>query len=90
MQVFAVLIGLDKPGICREVRHHTHLNLRVVRGHEFFVALAYDKRGANLSPSFGAHRDILQIWFRRGQAASRCHRLIKRGVNAPIRLHGFD
>ena len=90
MQVFAVLIGLDEARVSGEVCHDTHLNLRVVRGHKFFVALAYDKRGANLSPSFGAHRDILQIWLGRRQAASRCHRLIKRGVDAPIRLHGFD
>ena len=90
MQVFAFLVGLDEARVSGEMRHDTHLNLRVVRSHEFIKAIAHDEGRTNLTAGFGAHGDVLQVGFGGRQTAGRGHGLVKRGVNAAVRLHGFD
>ncbi|MBG9885546.1 hypothetical protein ABE10_02875, partial [Bacillus toyonensis] len=69
VQVFAGVEGLDQAFVAGQVRHDTHLDLRVVRGKERFIALAYLERRTDAPRLLRANRDVLQIRIGAGEPA---------------------
>src|SRR5579885_1492233 len=74
VNVLAISERLHQHGIFRKMRHDPQFNLRVIRRQQYLPLLRH-KRGANLSPQFASHRDILQIRIARAQPSRRCTRL---------------
>ena len=74
--------GLDQGFLARDVRQDAQLDLRVVRDEQLHP-LVSDEPAPNLPSNLRAHRDVLQVRVRTGQATRRRDRLVKGRVDAP-------
>ena len=77
--------GLLHGLVVGNMRKQTQLDLAVVGVHKD-VAGRGDEHPADLCTELLAHRDILQVRLRRGQAACRRHGHLEIGVDAPVGL----
>ena len=83
-----VLAGLergDEAGVLGEVGDAAQLDLVVV-GDEQLVAGGGDERLAEGAADLAAHRDVVQVRRVGAQPAGAGHRLVERGVDAPVGL----
>ena len=83
MNINAMVKGIDHHLFIRHMCQHTQLNLGIIRRQQH-MSLTGDKRLANLLSLLIPHGNILQVWFRGGQAAGLCLNLIENRMNLTI------
>ncbi|MCY1243903.1 hypothetical protein D9M72_569440 [compost metagenome] len=84
VKVFAVPVGLDQAGVPREVGHDPHLDLRIVRGKEAFIALADHEDATDAPALFAPDGDVLQVGVVGRDTAGGCDILRIGGVDAAV------
>ena len=78
--------GLDQPGVLGQVGDDPQLDLVVVR-HQETAALRRQEAGPEPPALLAADRDVVQVRLVGAEPAGAGHRLVERGVDAPVRGH---
>ncbi|CAB4860350.1 unannotated protein [freshwater metagenome] len=86
MEVLPRFERLDESFVAGQVRHDSHLNLRIVGGEKTLVRGVRNERCSNLSTNVAANGDVLEVWFRRREPTRRRPGLIVARVNPTIGL----
>jgi hypothetical protein len=81
---------LDEALVPGEVGHDAQLDLAVVGGHEGLEAFADHEAAADRAALVGAHRNVLEVGVRGGEAARGGDRLVERGVDTAVRGDRLD
>ena len=84
MQVRAFAKRLYELDIARKRRHEPHLDLRIVRRHDRFIALSGHEGCADAAALRGSRMDVLKIGVGRGEPAGCRRGLLERGVYPPV------
>ena len=80
MQVRALAKRLYELDVARKRRHEPHFDLRIVRGHDRFIALSGHEGGADAAALRGPRMDVLKIGVGRGEPAGCRRSLLERRV----------
>ena len=74
----------DQVLVLGKMRKQAQLDLRIVRGHEYMVALEGHEAFPDAAPEIGAHGNVLQVGIGRRKAPGRRHRLIESGMEPTV------
>ena len=82
MDILVATEGLDHPLVAAYVRHNSQFYLRVVGCQDDVLVVGCHKGLADVPPTLGTHRDVLQVRIHRTQPPGGGDRLRERGVDA--------